>query len=188
MDIRFERVTEADAEVLLDIYAPYVRDTAITFEYDVPSAEEFRTRIRNISARLPYIKAILDGETVGYAYAAPFRTRRAYDWAVEVTVYVRRDMRRRGIGSRLYEELAKSLHGIGVLSMMAWVAAPEISDEYLTEASLNFHENVGFSLVGRFRNSGCKFGRWYDIACLEKVIGEHTPDPQPVRFGEWSLE
>lgn len=94
--MKIERVTTEDAEELLSIYAPYVRDTAISFEYEVPTCEEFRERIRRISASLPYLKAVKNGEILGYAYADRFKARKAYDWSVEVTIYVRQDSRRSG--------------------------------------------------------------------------------------------
>lgn len=87
--MKIEKVTVEDAEELLEIYAPYVENTAITFEYDVPSKDEFEERIKNISAKYPYIKAVHEGKIVGYAYAASFKDRRAYDWSVETTIYVK---------------------------------------------------------------------------------------------------
>ena len=92
--INIEPVKIEDAEELLSIYAPYVRDTAVSFEYDVPSLSEFQNRIRNISSILPYIKAVEKNEILGYAYANKFKSRKAYDWSVEVTIYVRKDSRR----------------------------------------------------------------------------------------------
>ena len=87
--MKIEKVTVEDAEELLEIYAPYVENTAITFEYDVPSKDEFEERIKNISVKYPYIKAVHEGKIVGYAYAASFKDRRAYDWSVETTIYVK---------------------------------------------------------------------------------------------------
>ena len=95
--------TENDAEELLNIYAPYVEKTAITFEYEVPSVEEFRKRIRNILKKYPYIVEEKEGEILGYAYAGVFKNRAAYDWAVETTIYVREDQRKSGVGRALYE-------------------------------------------------------------------------------------
>ena len=89
-----EKVDIGDAKKLLEIYAPYVEKTAISFEYEVPSVEEFEERIRNISSKFPYIKVVEDGEILGYAYATSFKGRRAYDWSVETTVYVREDVKR----------------------------------------------------------------------------------------------
>ena len=94
-----------DAEALLQIYAPNVKNTAITFEYDVPSVEEFAGRISKVLQKYPYLVAEVNGEPVGYAYAGPFKERAAYDWAVETTVYVRENMKKSGIGRALYTAL-----------------------------------------------------------------------------------
>ena len=83
--MKIEKVSTADAEELLAIYAPYVEETAISFEYEVPSVDEFRNRIEQISAKYPYIKAVVDEKIAGYAYAAGFKDRKAYDWSVETT-------------------------------------------------------------------------------------------------------
>ena len=107
--MKIEKVTVEDAEELLEIYAPYVENTAITFEYDVPSKDEFEERIKNISAKYPYIKAVHEGKIVGYAYAASFKDRRAYDWSVETTIYVKNNCKRMGIGKALYEVLEQKL-------------------------------------------------------------------------------
>ena len=104
----------------LEIYAPYVENTAITFEYDVPSKDEFEERIKNISAKYPYIKAVHEGKIVGYAYAASFKDRRAYDWSVETTIYVKNNCKRMGIGKVLYEVLEQELKDI--LMMTAYVS------------------------------------------------------------------
>ena len=170
-----------DAKVLLEIYAPYVKNTAITFEYDVPTAEEFAGRISNVLRRYPYLVAEVNGEPVGYAYAGPFKERAAYDWAVETTVYVKEDMKNHGIGRALYEALEKILAAQGILNLNACIAFPEKEDEYLTTDSVRFHERMGFKEVGRFHKCGCKFGRWYDMVWMEKHIGTHEENPAQVR-------
>ena len=182
-----EKVTIDDAEELLAIYAPYVRDTAISFEYVVPSVEEFTDRISQISAKYPYIKAVEDGKIIGYAYANTFKGRKAYDWSVETTVYVRKDAKRNGTGRRLYECLEQSLMKMGVLNMNACIASAKVEDEFLTNDSMYFHSRMGFTEVGRFHNSGYKFGRWYDMIWMEKLIGSHDAHPGEVRFGEWDI-
>ena len=187
-NITVQPVTTDDAQALLDIYAPYVRETAVTFEYDVPSLSEFEDRIRNISTILPYIKAVDENEKIlGYAYAGKFKARRAYDWSVEVTVYVRRDNRGKGIGCMLYKALEKSLAEIGILNMNACIAVPKSVDEHLTDASRLFHEQMGFEPVGTFHNSGYKFNTWYDMIWMEKMIGEHRAEQAEVTFGKWKL-
>lgn len=171
-----------DAEALLEIYAPYVKNTAITFEYDVPTVEEFAGRMSNVLRRYPYLVAEVDGEPAGYAYAGPFKERAAYDWAVETTVYVKEDMKKHGIGRALYEALEKTLAAQGILNLNACIAFPEKEDEYLTTDSVKFHKKMGFSKVGRFHKCGCKFGRWYDMVWMEKHIGTHEENPAEVRF------
>ena len=177
-----------DAGELLSIYAPYVRDTAISFEYEVPSLSEFQDRIRNISSDLPYIKAVEAGKILGYAYAGKFKNRKAYDWSVEVTVYVRKDSRKSGVGKLLYNALEDSLKRIGVLNMNACIALPKGDDEHLSKDSFYFHEKMGFHPVGTFHNSGYKFNTWYDMIWMEKIIGEHQKNQCSVRYGEWTVE
>lgn len=187
MDIRIEKATVKDASEILAIYAPYVTETAVTYECEVPTLTEFENRIRNISSLFPYIKAVSDGRIVGYAYATKFRERKAYERNVEVTVYVHRDFKRAGIGSLLYSELERILKEMGILNMNAWIASTAKADEHLNGDSIAFHNKFGFTEVGTFRNSGYKFGKWYDMTCMEKLIGEHNENPAEVRFGKWEL-
>ena len=185
--MKIEPVKIEDAKELLSIYAPYVQDTAISFEYEVPSLAEFEDRIRNISSALPYIKAVEAGEILGYAYAGKFKNRKAYDWSVEVTVYVRKDFRKSGIGKLLYHALEDSLRRIGILNMNACIAVPKENDEHLSNDSYYFHKKMGFHLVGTFHNSGYKFNTWYDMIWMEKIIGKHQKNQENVRYGEWTV-
>lgn len=170
-----------DAAALLEIYAPYVEKTAVTFEYAVPAPEEFAGRVARTLERYPYLLAEENGRVMGYACAGPFKERAAYDWAVETTVYVRQDGRRQGTGRTLYAALERCLAAQGVRNLNACVAVPEREDEYLTRDSVNFHRRLGWRLVGEFRQCGCKFGRWYNMVWLEKHIGPHPADPLPVK-------
>ena len=185
-----EKVTPADAKELLSIYAPYVEKTAISFEYEVPSVEEFTSRIRDISAKFPYIKAVDNGKILGYAYATTFKGRKAYDWSVETTVYVREDCKREGVGRKLYDALEKSLADMGILNANACIAYLEgdRTDDNLTNDSYRFHEKMGYRIVGIFHDSGYKFGKWYDMIWMEKMLGKHTDKPGAVRFGEWDID
>lgn len=188
--MKIEKVTLEDAKELLSIYAPYVTNTAITFEYEIPSVKEFEDRIRNISSKFPYIKAVNDdGNIVGYAYASSFKGRRAYDWSVEMTVYVKEDCKRQKIGQMLYDVLEKSLADMGILNANACIACLKegTTDEHLTNDSMYFHEKRGYKLVGTFHDSGFKFGTWYDMIWMEKMLGEHTSTPAPVNFGNWEI-
>lgn len=180
--VRIRRATPADAEALLGIYAPYVEHTVITFEYLVPTVEEFRERIRHTLEKYPYILAEQreTGEILGYAYTGPFKERAAYDWGVETTVYVKQDCKRGGIGKKLYTALEKVSAAQHILNMNACIGYPEEEDEYLTQDSAHFHEHLGYRLVGEFHSCGFKFGRWYDMIWMEKLIGTHTAEPDPV--------
>ncbi len=174
-----------DAEELLKIYAPYVTDTAISFEYNVPSPEEFAGRIAHTLEKYPYLVAVEKGRVNGYAYASPFKERPAYGWAVETTVYLRQDCRGRGLGELLYSALEEALKHQNILNMNACIAFTAAEDERLTNASERFHARMGFQLVGRFSKCGYKFGQWYDMIWMEKLIGEHMENPLSVtRPGE----
>lgn len=182
--ITIRSVTEADAEALLEIYAPYVEHTAITFEYEIPSAEEFRERIRQTQKKYPYLAAEENGRIVGYAYAGMFHDRAAYDWAVETSIYVAEQKKRMGIGKQLHEALEEALKSQGILNMNACIAYPQgEEDDYLTKDSERFHARLGYRMVGRFHQCGYKFRRWYDMIWMEKLIGEHQEDqPAPVPY------
>lgn len=169
-----------DAEALLEIYAPYVRNTAITFEYEVPSPEEFRERIVNTLKRFPYLVAERDGRILGYAYASPFHSRAAYSWCAETSIYVSREGTGQGIGRVLYEALEKALKAQHIINLNACIAAVGTEDEYLTNHSRDFHAHMGYRLIGTFHQCGYKFGRWYDMIWMEKMLGEHAQMPEQV--------
>lgn len=173
--------TPEDAEALLQIYAPYVKNTAISFEYTVPSVEEFAERIRKTLVRYPYLVALRDGEIVGYAYAAAFKSRAAYDRAVETSIYVTQNCRGGGIGRVLYEKLAAVLRCQNILNLNACIAYPTGEDAHLTTDSPDFHERLGYQTVAHFHKCGFKFDTWYDMIWMEKLLGEHLPSPAPVR-------
>ena len=162
-----------DAERLLEIYAYYVLDTAITYEYAVPDPEEFRGRIRNTLAHYPYLVLEEKGVIQGYAYAGPFHSRAAYARCCEVSIYLHRDARKRGFGRMLYEALEERLRAMGMLNLYACIGDPVEEDEYLTRNSEQFHRHLGFVRVGTFHLCGYKFGRWYNMIWMEKIIGEH---------------
>lgn len=176
--IRAARVS--DAQSLLEIYEPYVRNTAITFEYEVPEPTDFRKRIENTLKKYPYIVAEADGEILGYAYTGAFKERAAYDWSAEVSIYVKKDKRGLGIGGKLYaalEEISRAQH---ILNLNACIAYADTEDEYLTNDSVTFHSHMGYKMVGKFHQCGYKFGKWYDMVWMEKMIGEHPANPAPV--------
>lgn len=182
---RIRIATKQDAERLVEIYAPYVEKTAVTFEYRVPTIQEFEERMGHVLEKYPYLVAEQAGEVVGYAYAGTFNERAAYNWAVETTVYVQENFRKMGIGRKLYEALEKLLSMQNILNLNACIAYPETEDDYLTKNSVQFHEHLGYRFVGEFCKCGYKFGRWYNMVWMEKHIGAHADYPPKVkRFDE----
>ena len=169
--------TPDDAAAILEIYAPYVRNTAITFEYDVPSVFEFRKRIENTLEKYPYIVAVKEDEIIGYAYIGAFVGRAAYNWSAETTVYLRGDKKKLGLGRMLYQAIERISAAQNILNLNACIGVPESEDEYLTRNSVDFHTHMGYSLVGEFHKCGFKFGRWYDMVWMEKIIGKHDGNP-----------
>lgn len=180
-DVRIRAASPEDAKALLGIYGPYVERTAITFEYQVPSEEEFARRIEKTLKKYPYLAAEAGGEVLGYAYAGAFHDRAAYDWAVETSIYVDQNKKGMGIGRMLHDALEDVLKRQGILNMNACIAYPEKEDEYLTKNSAEFHEHLGYRMVGEFRKCGYKFGCWYHMVWMEKWIGDHHENPERPR-------
>ena len=144
----------SDAEVLVEIYRPYVENTTISFEYETPSVDEFRSRIENISKKYPYIVMVEDD--------------------------VREDKKGGGYGKKLYLELEERLKKQNILNMYACIAYTDNEDGHLTNNSMQFHEHMGFRLIGTFKKCGYKFDKWYDMIWMEKFIGEHKVNPDAV--------
>ncbi len=167
-----------DAARILEIYSYYVQHTAISFEYEVPTLSEFRTRMEHTMKRYPYLVIEVDGTILGYAYAGPFVGRAAYGWSCELTIYLDHNAKKRGLGRTLYEALFQELKAMGVLNLYACIGYPAEPDEYLSRNSAEFHSHMGFKTLGTFTKCGYKFGRWYDMIWMEKLIGTHqTPQP-----------
>jgi len=172
--------TKADAKEILEIYAPYVKDTAISFEYEVPSVEEFAERMNNVLKKYPYLVAIDNNKIIGCAYASSFKDRAAYDWAVETTLYLSQDYRGKGVGKKLYLSLGEILKRQNILNLNACISYTATENKYLTNDSTYFHERLGYKKVAHFTKCGYKFGNWYDMTWMEKIIGEHSANPKPV--------
>lgn len=164
--------TPDDAEALLGIYAPYVERTAITFEIEVPSVADFRQRIAATTERFPYLVAERNGVAVGYAYVGTFKNRAAYDHCVETSVYVAEQERGGGVGTALYAALEARMPAIGVTNLNACIAYAPIEDEYLDNRSEAFHARLGYIKVAHFHRCGLKFGRYYDMIWMEKILEE----------------
>lgn len=181
--------TSTDASGIQQIYAPYVKETAITFEYDVPTKAEFERRIATTLARYPYIVAELDGEVVGYAYASAFRPRIAYVHSIETSIYVSRIHKGYGIGRALYECLFALLAAQNVYNANACIAYCDTEDKYLDHTSIHFHERLGFKPCARFEKCGYKFDRWFDMVWMERFLADHPDKPAPfIPFAELPQE
>lgn len=185
-DVRVRPATEADAAALLGIYAPYVERTAITFEYEVPGVAEFRDRVAaTLAAGRPYL--VLEGREgasghgapLGYAYTSAFVGRAAYQWAEETSIYLAWDARGRGLGRRLHQALANVERSRGILNLEACIGYADPEDAHLTNASARFHARLGYRMVGRFSRCGYKFGTWYDMVWMERLLGEHPEVLEP---------
>lgn len=178
---RIRLATVDDALRIVEIYRHYVETSAATFEYVAPTVEEMRRRIASTLERYPYLVAECGDIVVGFSYAGPLRARPAYDWSCETTIYIAPDVRGAGVGRALYANLESMLTRMGILSAFACVAyTGDDEDEFLTDASLRFHERMGYAPVGMFDDCGSKFGRWYGIAWMRKDLGPHLSDPKPV--------
>lgn len=162
-----------DAAQLLEIYRPYVEHTTVSFEYVTPTATEFADRITHTLARYPYLVAVNDAqEILGYAYASAFKAREAYDWSVELSIYVKENTHRQGVGRQLYEALEKLLYRQNVCNLCACIAYPNPDSE-------RFHAGMGYKTVAHFHKSGFKNGEWVDMIWMEKAIRSMDTAPQP---------
>lgn len=179
-NIKIRAATVDDAAQLLAIYTPYVEKTAITFEYDVPSLAEFTQRIERTLQKYPYIVAEKNNHILGYAYSGTFINRAAYDWSAEVTIYLREDQRQKGLGRKLYEALENISRAQNILNLNACIAYTNAEDEYLTNNSVQFHHHLGYRMVGVFHQCGYKFGKWYDMVWMEKLLDAHPIKPSPI--------
>jgi phosphinothricin acetyltransferase len=155
--------SEHDADACAAIYAPYVTDTAISFETEPPDAAEMAARIAAAQRTHAWLVLEDGGRVVAYAYGGMFRTRAAYRWACEVSVYVERGRRRTGAGRALYEALLERLTERGYRTALAGMTLPN-------DASAGLHRALGFEPVGTFRRVGYKFGAWHDVAWAQRML------------------
>lgn len=203
--IRIRSAKIEDAAALLAIYKPYVEGSAITFEYDAPSVEEFAGRIRGTLEKYPYLvlerigdssgraagtvgavagsECVAGGTTsgncagaaeiLGYCYAGVFKGRAAYSRSVETSIYIKMGEHGKGYGRALYSELNRELKSRGILNAYACIASPKPGSTHLDNSSQKFHEHMGYKLVGTFHDCAYKFGQWYNMIWMEKMLGEH---------------
>ena len=171
---------KADVPAMLAIYAPYVLETTVTFEYAVPALSEFEDRFSAVTEKLPWLVWEEAGAVLGYAYASLPFTRAAYAWCAEPSIYLRSDARGRGIGKRLYAALEAILLELGYVVSYAIITGENAP-------SLAFHYALGYRKCGELVNSGQKFGRWLDVYWLEKRLNSvETPRNSPIPWKEFS--
>ncbi|MGL6228450.1 MAG: GNAT family N-acetyltransferase [Culicoidibacterales bacterium] len=169
--IRF--VEMQDIPTLLEIYAPYVSETAITFEYHVPTVAEFSERVQRIAQVYPYLVYEVDGEVIGYAYASQQRERAAYQWNVELSVYIKQTKTGRGYGRMLTQAILELLERQNVRNVYSLVTVPNVKSE-------NLHRALGFKKRCIFEKTGYKFSQWYDVAWFEKTLRTDEGAPEPL--------
>ncbi len=168
--VRIRLAKATDAEQILAIYAPFVTDMPTTFETVVPSLTEFQGRISETLKILPWLVCAEDQRIAGYAYASPHRSRCAYQWSVDVSVYIAQDFRRQGIGKELYRNLFKLLAAQGYYNAFAGISLPN-------PGSIALHESLGFQAVGIYRNVGFKLGSWHNVGWWQQTLQPYSPEP-----------
>ncbi len=174
MSLALRLAAPRDAEAVLAIYAPLVRDTIISFEVEPPSRDEMARRIRTTLDTFPWLVLQGEGKVVAYAYASPHASRVAYQWSVDVTVYVAPSMQRQGCGQRLYRALFRILRAQGYRSALAGITLPN-------DASVGLHESLGFERVGVYHNIGYKLGAWRDVGWWGMPLQPYDPAPPAPR-------
>lgn len=174
--MRIRPAARKDAAAIADIYAPFVESTTISFETDAPSAHEMAARVERVTKTYPWLVAETGDGLAGYAYASRHRTRAAYRWSVEVAVYIREEARRQGAARALYARLFEILAAQNFHAAFAGIALPN-------EASLAFHEAMGFEPVGVYREVGYKLGAWRDVSWWRRVLSRSRGAPaEPIAF------
>ena len=174
-DIKFRLADVSDTKEILDIYAPYITDTAITFEYDIPSIEEFRGRIEHISLEYPYVVCTYKDEIIGYAYAHRYGERAAFQWDVELSIYLDMNYKSLGIGKILYNKVIEILKLQNVQNIYACITSAN-------DKSIKFHEKMGFEFIGIFKDTGYKFDSWYGVNWMGIAVGDINEKPEPVKM------
>lgn len=166
MNIKFRLAQLSDAEDLLKIYAPYVKNTDITYEYEVPSIDEFKQRMENVLSKFPYIVAMVDDKIAGYVYASTFRQRVAYNWGLETSIYIMEQFQGNHLGEKLYKILEAILQKQNITNLYASITYPN-------PQSIMFHTKMGYKKIAHFTKCGYKAGKWLDMIFMEKMINKH---------------
>ncbi len=157
---------------ILNIYGYYVLNSAATFEVEVPEYDDFYNRVKTIQEKYPYLVALYNEKVAGFAYAAPLRNRKAYDYSCETTIYIHNEFLNKSIGKALYNKLFDYLKRQNIINIYACITGSN-------EESILFHEKLGFEKAAHFHKCGYKFNTWHDILWLEKIISNHSNTPSP---------
>nr|UWI51727.1 GNAT family N-acetyltransferase [Clostridioides difficile] len=172
--VKIRLAKETDAEEILEVYTPYITNTAITFEYDVPNISDFKNRIKTICSKYPYLVCLIDEKIVGYAYAHEHNERTAYQWNAGLSIYVDEKFVSCKIGIALYNSIIDILKLQNIQNLYVSITSPNIKSERL-------HQHFGFKLCGTYHNTGYKFGSWHDVMLFEKYIGTHPIKPDYIK-------
>jgi len=174
--------TAGDAAAILQIYAPYIRDTSYTFEIEIPTEESFAERIKDYLQTYPWLLCEIDGVVAGYAYGSKHRERVAYQWSVECSVYIHDDFQRAGVGTALYSALVEILKLQQFRNLYAVINLPN-------ERSVAFHEKMGFEYFATYEQVGYKLGKWKNVGWWRLQLNEYSPEPvPPVKFAEMDTQ
>jgi len=168
---RIRIATEHDSPAILGIYAPFIKNTPITFEYKVPSENEFSQRMKRLQEQYPWLVYEIDQKIVGYAYADKHHEREAYKWSVHYSVYIDPEYQGKGIGTQLYTAMTEILRIQGYYNAYAIITSPNMQSE-------RFHELFGFKPIGFFKHTGYKLGSWHDVSWYELAIHEISNEPK----------
>ena len=172
MTIQIRLASMADASQIRDIYAPIVRETPTSFEYDVPTVSDIEERITKALHQYPWLVCDINGQIAGYTYGSSFRPRTAYQWTTEVTAYIHSEFHRRGIGRGLYTSLFTILREQGYVNAVSVITVPN-------DASIGLHESMGFEKIGVFMNMGYKFEGWHSTGWWQLELCPMPSNPQP---------
>lgn len=161
----------SDIPGILEIYSPFILETAVTFEEEIPSEESFWARMQGIMAELPFLVCEIDGRVAGYAYASGYRSRASYRWSKEVSVYIHPDFQRRRVAHALYTSLNEMVRYQGIADLLAIITMPN-------EPSVAFHERFGYVKVGEFSKVGYKLNQWQNVGWFELFLQDEKLPPK----------
>jgi len=171
MNATIRLAKRSDVPGILEIYAPFILETSVTFEEIVPDEASFWERIQGIMTELPYLVCEIDGRIAGYAYASGYRSRASYRWSKEVSVYVHPDFRRRKVADALYTSLNHIVRYQGIADLLAIITMPN-------EPSVTFHEHFGYRKCGEFSNVGYKLNQWQNVGWFELFLQDENIAPK----------